>query len=762
MTLSRPTSLAFAGLLALGAATALHAAFSPPERWSDPATWHGAPPAANATVTIPAGRTVLLDTAPPPLARLVVDGRLILADRDLRLDAREIVVRGELRAGDARRPFAHRLEIVLHPTATAAATLTAQDGGRIELWGRARRAWTHLARTAPPGTRELDLADPVDWHAGDRLALAPSGFDAREAEELTVARAGGTHVVLTAPLRFRHWGAVTDGVDERAEIGLLSHAIVVRSDAATARGGIGGQVVVMRGGTLRAQGVQFTGLGERGKLGRYPIHFHLAGDARGSFVTASSIEHSNNRCLTIHGTSGVVVRDDVAFDTIGHCYFLEDGVETGNLLEGNLGLLTRGAPPASAILESDAQPATFWIANPDNIVRGNAAAGSEGTGFWYSLAPHPTGPSANPAIWPRRTDLAEFSANAAHANEMNGLFVDILRNPPGVTEAPNYSPPDTADFRAFTSYKNRRRGAWLRGTNLRLSGAAIADNSIGVTFAGANAVLRDSLVVGETDNRTGPPKPFDARFPLRGFEFYDGRVGVETTRFAHFVPDRTRAASALSALEFSPFFTDPTNYARALAFDDALPVYLEPHAGRPRAGADGYRANVFRDLDGSVTGTPGSSVVLNAPLLADAVCTAHRDWNAAVCPARYGSLFVVDVDGGKHPAGPVRVSLAPAATILLYGNPTPGADKIFQTNVRAGRTYTVQFHRGFPSHVRLGLHDLAPGERVTIVLPQAPPGTRVRSRDAAAPAPQPREHGIAVDLIAGTSPSNGAVLDLHS
>lgn len=100
--------------------------------------------------------------------------------------------------------------------------------------------------------------------------------------------------------------------------------------------------------------------------------------------------------------------------------------------------------------------------------------------------------------------------------------------------------------------------------------------------------------------------------------------------------------------------------------------------------------------------------------------------------------------------------------MLLYGNPTPGADAIFQTNVRAGRTYTVQFHRGFPAHVRLGLHDLTEGERVTIVLPQAPPGTHARSRTGAVPSSQPRARGIAVDLVAGTSAANGSVVDLES
>lgn len=41
---------------------------------------------------------------------------------------------------------------------------------------------------------------------------------------------------------------------------------------------------------------------------------------------------------------------------------------------------------------------------------------------------------------------------------------------------------------------------------LRLMDVRIADNSIGVTFAGNDANLRDSLVVGATKNETGPAK----------------------------------------------------------------------------------------------------------------------------------------------------------------------------------------------------------------------------------------------------------------
>src|SRR5690606_23806713 len=114
------------------------------------------------------------------------------------------------------------------------------------------------------------------------------------------------------------------------------------------------------------------------------------------FVRNSSLHHLFNRCVTIHGTNAVFLHGNAAYDTFGHCYFLEDGVERGNLLEGNLGMMARRPPADVALLGSDTShpgPGIFWITNPANDFVDNVAASSEGTGFWYGLPEHPTGPS---------------------------------------------------------------------------------------------------------------------------------------------------------------------------------------------------------------------------------------------------------------------------------------------------------------------------------------------------------------------------------
>ena len=108
------------------------------------------------------------------------------------------------------------------------------------------------------------------------------------------------------------------------------------------------------------------------------------------------------------------VENNVTYNTVGHCFFLEDGVEHGNQFVHNLAIQTKchtsapcvptnlaaagenraagnGQQAKDVLLPSDNTAATFWITNPDNIYRDNVAAGSDSNGFWMSLPEHPNG-----------------------------------------------------------------------------------------------------------------------------------------------------------------------------------------------------------------------------------------------------------------------------------------------------------------------------------------------------------------------------------
>lgn len=86
----------------------------------------------------------------------------------------------------------------------------------------------------------------------------------------------------------------------------------------------------------------------------------------GSTVAKNLVKDSNQRCYVIHGTHGVRIEENVAYNTFGHCYMTEDGGEWENSFIRNLGAKTK--PPAKLISagESDGEPSTFWMPTPVN------------------------------------------------------------------------------------------------------------------------------------------------------------------------------------------------------------------------------------------------------------------------------------------------------------------------------------------------------------------------------------------------------------
>jgi len=168
------------------------------------------------------------------------------------------------------------------------------------------------------------------------------------------------------------------------------------------------------------EGVDIKNFGQQGALGKYPIHFHFCGDVSGSVVARNTIRQSNQRCVVVHGTDKLRIEENVAYDTKGHCYLTEDGMETGNEFIRNLGAQT-GVPdtiiPDDGFNgdESDGEPATFWITNPTNTFLENVAAGSQHSGYWFEPYLRGTRASLYPGYNPRLEPLTLFKDNVVHS-----------------------------------------------------------------------------------------------------------------------------------------------------------------------------------------------------------------------------------------------------------------------------------------------------------------------------------------------------------
>jgi cell surface hyaluronidase len=714
-------------------------------KWSDPATWNGSLPVAGMDVTIPAGKTVLLDVSPPALKSLTIQGSLIFADQDLSLSANWIMIEqgGTLQCGSETTPFHHHAVITLtgnNPDENIMAMGTkvlGVMGGTLELHGMPHVSWTRLAATAWQGATQILLDKPVDWNVGDRIVLASTDYDPLQAEEVTISAISGTTITLNKPLQYMHWGQLQTFagqiLDERAEVGLLSHNIVVQGDDSSEQAGFGGHTMILGSSTAHIEGVEFYHMGQAKRLGRYPVHWHLAGDAAGSYAKNNSIDHTFNRCVTVHGANQVLVQSNVAFDNIGHCYFLEDGIETKNVFEDNLGILTRKPVPGMALLPTDNQPATFWITNPNNTWRGNVAAGSQAFGFWFAMPEHPTGLSRSATndqlVWPRYTPLGEFSGNVAHSNDDTGLLVDNGVNYDGTSSDSNYfprqnpatdSPPVVAQFTNFTSYKERSLGAWLRGSNFLLKGARLADNTNGAIFAADASFLQDSLVVGTSDNKGNPapgdptgldgsslPQPGEPDTPISGYSFYDGPVGVQQVTFVNFQSNSQRPAGALSYLRDNNSDVSVRNFVQGLQFVNANQVYLEtPHADR-----DGDKAAVILDKDGSVTGKANEYVVANNPILVNDACSFKQAWNTYICPGHY---ITFTIDSEQEPTvAPLLLKRDDGVT-----SSQTGVDSRFvAVSALPDRSYSLQYNADAPKTLQIDFFALQAGDWVNLTLP---------------------------------------------
>ena len=82
-------------------------------------------------------------------------------------------------------------------------------------------------------------------------------------------------------------------------------------------------MIVHNGGQGYVEGVELYRMGQTNVLGRYPMHFHMLGETSLGYLKDSSIHRSFYRCISIHGTNSTTVTENVAYDVVGYCYYLE-------------------------------------------------------------------------------------------------------------------------------------------------------------------------------------------------------------------------------------------------------------------------------------------------------------------------------------------------------------------------------------------------------------------------------------------------------
>jgi hypothetical protein len=400
----------------------------------------------------------------------------------------------------------------------------------------------------------------LDWAVGEEIVIASTDFSGRNAEQRTIATITnqGTNPVITftEPLVYKHYAGVqTYGTDDfiemRAEVGLLTRNVKYQGDETSAENQYGAVIIMHSPGdettAARIDSIELFNVGQAFILGSYPIHFHMIGTVHTSYIRNNAIHHTFNRAVTIHGIHYLRVQNNVAYHTMGHTIFIEDAAETKNLIENNLIVDVRRS---WSLLNTDQTPASIWITNPDNIIRGNHAAGSDRYSYWYDTQKTAIGPSFDENICPENTKLGEFSNNVAHSNGRYGLRIFhnlIPRTHPcepmvyNSTDPNNPypdNPPIIANFYNLTSYKNSRNGAIAERVGaVQFHNFKTADNILaGIEFSLTEDIIDNyakvvgGLVIGKTENTSeelniasphGIITPRTEGFRIEGTKFYN-------------------------------------------------------------------------------------------------------------------------------------------------------------------------------------------------------------------------------------------------
>ena len=296
--------------------------------------------------------TSILDVSPPALGGLSIDGKLTFSnDADLELTTEWIMLHGELAIGTEARPHTRKATITFVDNVKGEDVMAGMgdrgimiSGGTLNLHGDRTHTWTKLAKTANAGATSIEVLDASGWRVGDEIVLASTDFDPRQAERRTITAINGKTLTLDRKLDYMHFGKITFDVDQRGEVGLLTRNIKIQASADSEQSYFGGHIMAMPSSRCTSPAVELNRMGQHMVLARYPIHWHLVGDAKGQYIKNAAIHDTFSRCVTIHGTHNLRVDNNVTYNNVGHCFFLEDGIETGNEFVKNLAMQTKCHP----------------------------------------------------------------------------------------------------------------------------------------------------------------------------------------------------------------------------------------------------------------------------------------------------------------------------------------------------------------------------------------------------------------------------------
>lgn len=435
------TSAALASrvLGAVDVATADPFCLVPAPRWSDPATWGGAVPAAGASVVLPT-TTVVLDVDAQVGELLIPEGATLMFDpttsRTLTATG-NVVVNGTLRMRPTSAAVVQTLRFVgvnesayvgggMAPLASDVGLWVTMNGD-LDAVGTARTAWARLAAPVAVGGQTLELAQaPTGWQVGDVVTIAPTQrghFD--QYDQRTITTIAGPLVTLSAPSTNAHpMVELEPGFAVGAEVLNLTRTVNIEGTASGRA-----HVFVSSTRPVNIAHVALRYLGPRkptgevvypnvpvtaGVLGRYPLHIHMMGDAaRGSTVTNVLAHLCGNHGFVAHASHGVTFAGCVAHDIVDDAFWWDPPDPTNDTTyQSCVASLLRCSP----VFRGYRLCGFLLAGGTGNRVLDCAAVGNLGnknaSGFqWLEMSPQ----LVDASVW-------DFRRNVAHNNRAAGIF----------------------------------------------------------------------------------------------------------------------------------------------------------------------------------------------------------------------------------------------------------------------------------------------------------------------------------------------------
>ena len=415
-------------------------------------------------VRLPENKRILLkkDDVPPEkrfeLIQVPDTSQLIFADEEITITVRALLIYGRLRIGGPGCRLQGPIKIIFWGKRTDPESNLAGFGSKgmaalgvsahVDMYGRRYYpTWTRLARMVRSGDDRAYLQKPVNWHVGHEVVLTTTVWDdtdqvhpqQNEVHVIKAVGSGGTVIQFEKPVMYSHYA----GTEYQGEIALLTRSVSMEGEPSL--DGFGGHSVVsgVRG---RFAGVGTRYMGQTNVLAKYPFHFHLIGKDSGSLISDCVARDTYFRCYTIHGTSGALVNENIAFNVTGNCIYIEDGVEEDNVFSYNLvsfvkpigaialeygqdfviELSASGLDSEDRVFPADASASCFYVSNAYNEFIGNVASGGW-VGYSFPSLPTSVGIYQNERlVQPRSRPVKKFSGNTCHSSSSYGSSMGCI------------------------------------------------------------------------------------------------------------------------------------------------------------------------------------------------------------------------------------------------------------------------------------------------------------------------------------------------